>query len=149
MARRYAVNGDQTTASPVDSTLSLTGTTAVRNRLYDLTFGFQNTPADRAYEHVVQIISADGSCGDTPVIQPLDEGDPAAVGTYFSNHSIEPTYTTTLIYLNIAANMRATYRWVASPGGEFVMAASATAGIGIFATGNTADEHRVSAHFEQ
>ena len=101
-----------------------------RLRIYDLTFGSEATPADAAILWTVRRCSAAGtSTGVTP--QNLD---PASATTEYDageNHTIEPTFTAGAILLNIPLNQRATYRWVAAPGGELVMPATPSNGAGI------------------
>jgi hypothetical protein len=50
------------------------------------------------------------------------------------NHTVEPTYTANTQILEVPLNHRATYRWVAAPGGEIILPADATAGAGIFSS---------------
>jgi hypothetical protein len=60
--------------------------------------------------------------------------DPASATTEYDageNHTVEPTFTAAAILLNIPLNQRATFRWVAAPGGELVMPATAANGFGI------------------
>ena len=122
----------QRTASTTASLGSLTAdaTRARRCRVYDLMVGSEATPADAAILWTVRRCSAAGtSTGVTP--QNLD---PASSTTEFDageNHTIEPTYTAGAIMLNIPLNQRATFRWVAAPGGEIVIPASASNGVGI------------------
>jgi hypothetical protein len=131
MGRNYSITDDQTmTASPGDSVLSLVGTTGIRPSVYDVLVGTTGTPVDNALEFFLQNHSADGT-GDALTPTPLDYGDPAAGGTYLGNHSVEPTYTAGEIMLKFGLNQRATFRWVASPGSEIVLPASATAGVGL------------------
>lgn len=105
-------------------------TRARRARVYDIIIGSEATPADAALLYTVRRCSAAGtSTSVTP--QNLD---PASATTEYDageNHSIEPTFTAGAILLNIPLNQRATFRWVAAPGGELVMPATASNGAGI------------------
>ena len=122
----------QRTASTTASLGSMTAdaTRARRLRVYDIIFGSEATPADAAVLWTFQRCSAAGtSTGVTP--QNLD---PASATTEYDageNHTIEPTYTASAILGNFALNQRATFRWVAAPGGEWVMPATASNGFGI------------------
>lgn len=122
----------QRTASTTASLGSMTAdaTRARRLRVYDVMIGSEATPADAAILWTIRRCSAAGtSTGVTP--QNLD---PASATTEYDageNHTIEPTYTAGAILLNMPLNQRATYRWVASPGGELVMPATASNGFGI------------------
>jgi hypothetical protein len=46
------------------------------------------------------------------------------------NHTAEPTVTADTELLEVPVNQRSTYRWVAVPGGELVVPAVDTDGIG-------------------
>lgn len=101
-----------------------------RLKLYDLTMGSEATPADAALLWTLQRCTAAGtSTAVTP--QPLDPADAATESDAGENHTVEPTYTAGAILLNIALNQRATFRWVAAPGGELVFPATASNGFGI------------------
>ena len=130
MGRRYSIDGAQAVASATDTCLGLTSTTAIRPAVYDIIFGSNATPADNALNWLVQRYTAAGTAtAVTP--QPLDSGDPAATAAAGENHTAEPTYTANAILLNISANQRSTQRWVASPGGELILPASAANGVGV------------------
>jgi hypothetical protein len=130
MGRRYSIDGAQAVASPTDSVLGLTSTTAIRPAVYDVIFGSNATPADNALNWLMERYTAAGtSTAVTP--QALDSGDPAATAAAGENHSAEPTYTANSVMLNISANQRSTQRWVASPGGEIILPASANNGVGL------------------
>lgn len=130
MGRRYSIDGAQAVASPTDTCLGLTSTSAIRPAIYDVIFGSTATPADNALQWLLQRYTAAGTATSvTP--QPLDSGDPAATATSGEDHTAEPTYTSNAILLNVAANQRSTQRWVASPGGELILPATAANGIGV------------------
>ena len=101
-----------------------------RLKFYDIMFGSEATPADAAILWTIQRCTAAGTgTGVTP--QPLDPADAATEADAAENHTIEPTYTAGAILLNIAVNQRATFRWVAAPGGELVTPATASNGLGV------------------
>lgn len=130
MSRRYSIDGVQAVASATDSVLGLTSATTIRPEIYDLVFGSSATPADNALNWLLQRYTAAGTAtAVTP--QALDPGDPAALATAGENHSAEPTYTSNEILLNISANQRSTQRWVAAPGGELKLPATANNGVGV------------------
>lgn len=107
------------------------GTRARRARVYDIVFGSEATPADAAILWTVRRCSGAGTAGATVVPQNLD---PASATTEYDAgeaHSSDPTFTAAAILLNIPLNQRATFRWVAAPGGELVMPATAANGAGI------------------
>jgi hypothetical protein len=123
----------QRTASTTASLGSLTAeatTLARRALVYDLMFGSEATPADAAILWTVQRCTAAGTAtGVTPT--KLNPADSVCTAEAAENHTIEPTYTATEIVLNVPLNQRATFRWVAAPGGEIVIPATDENGIGI------------------
>ncbi len=130
MADRYSTDGAQTPlTTPGATMISLNGVTTTRGRVYDFTVGSDATPADVALQFVAQRFTASGT-GTPETPRPLDFDAPAGLLTAESNHTIEPTYTADLLLWRIAANQRATYRWVAAPDGELMVPASADSGIG-------------------
>lgn len=130
MGRRYSIDGAQAVASPTDTVLGLTGAATIRPKIYDVIFGSSATPADNALNWLLQRYTAAGTnTAVTP--QALDPGDPASLAAGGEDHTAEPTYTANAILLNVSANQRSTQRWVAAPGGELVIPATASNGIGI------------------
>lgn len=132
MGRRYSVVGNATTgASPGKTLWSLMSATTIRPRIYDIIIGSDATPADVALTFRVNRATAEGTNTTwTPIA--IDNGDPASLADAGINHSAEPTYTANAYLLDVAMNQRSTQRWVAAPGSEFVIAASASAGAGLF-----------------
>ena len=138
---RYVASGVNTLTTVADTALTVTGnaSTAHRMWLYDIMFGNHGTPADLVSTYLVGQVSAPGTgTGVTPTL--LEPGaDRAAQAVANFNHTTEPTYTDTGTDLAVPAqgdllrvplNHRATYRWVAPPGGEYVSAAVTTDGWG-------------------
>lgn len=149
MARRYSIDGqDANTAAT--TILGLTSAATVRPKIYDLSLGSDATPADMAAEYVLQRYTAAGtSTAVTP--QALDSGDPASLASAGEAHTVEPTYTANAILLQFALNQRATYRWVAAPGGEIVLPATAANGVGLQVISVSGTPVNVNAciHFEE
>lgn len=110
--------------------LEVVGGTGVRPGIYDVIIGSDATPADNAFIIKAMRRTAAGTAtAFTPVA--LDGGDPkAATATANANATAEPTYTANSELLDIRINQRATFRWVAAPGGELYVPATAAAGIG-------------------
>lgn len=131
MGRKYSINGAQTVASPTDTVLNLFSDGTVRPAIYDVIFGSNASPADNALNWLLQRTSAVGTEGAGVTPTALDPGDPASISDGAQNHTAEPTYTANLILLDISANQRSTQRWVASPGGELKIPASANNGLGM------------------
>ena len=149
MARRYSIDG-QDTNTAATSILGLTSAATIRPKIYDLVMGSDATPADNAAEYVLQRYTAAGTVtAVTPA--PLDPADPAALASAGEAHSVEPTYTANLILLQWAQNQRATFRWVAAPGGEIVLPATAANGVGVQVIGiaGSAVNMNVTMHYEE
>ena len=130
MTDRFSTDGQQTPlTTPGATIITLNGVTTTRAEVYDFTVGSDATPADVALQFVAQRFTVSGT-GTAVTPRPLDLDAPAALVTAEENHTIEPTYTADLILWRIAANQRATYRWVAAPDGELMIPATADSGIG-------------------
>lgn len=123
---RYSTRGSMALIA-ADSILSVIASATVRPKIYDLVLSSPSTPNDYSAEFFLQRFSADGT--GTPVTpQKVDPADPAAVATSKHTYTVEPTLTAGDIPLQLAHNQRATVRWVAAPGGEIVIPATAGAG---------------------
>ena len=136
MARSYSSSCSAVTNTASKTVWQLVGSTSTRWALYDLIFSSSGAaPADHAAEYQFKRLTAAGTVtAFTPVA--LDNGDPATLMTTGTSGcgntaTIEPTYTASSQLLDLAVNMRATFRWVAREGSELVGPAS-TAGIGMF-----------------
>jgi hypothetical protein len=134
MYRRYETNGTVgggAMSSSAKTVLSIISTAAIRPYIYDWTFGTIGTPSDSVMTITVTratSMTAGTSCTSvTP--NPLDPGDPASTETSGSAWTTEPTIGVTLF--SVGLNVRATYRWVAAPGGELVAPATANAGLAL------------------
>jgi hypothetical protein len=144
--RRYASTGAAAVANP-RTVIVINGTTAVRPALYDLNIGFAS-PADNSIEWIVQRITAEGT--DTTVTpQPIDSGDPACATTSGENSTIEPTKTAGAELLDEELNQRASYRWVAAPGGEILCPASTNGLAAICIHASATPTARITLHFAE
>ena len=129
---RYSASGSQTLTTSATTALSVTSNTSTvqRNRVYELIYANQGTPADQVSIIVVQRVTAPGSAtAVTPTL--LDLADRAAQAVAGENHTSEPTYTSNTEVMEVPLNHRATFRWVAPPNGEIVCPATSGDGIGI------------------
>lgn len=128
---KYAVELNRTASTSASlGTIGADATRPRRGKLYDIIFGSEASPADNAFRYIVQRCTALGtSTSVTP--QALDPADAATEADAGENHTIEPTYTSNAILLAIGLNQRATFRWVAAPGGELVYPATASNGLGV------------------
>ena len=130
---RYSASGSQTLTSSAVTALGLAAqSTAHRNMVYEMWFGNIGAPADLVTVHTVQRITADGS-GSAVTPTALDAADRASQCTCLENHTSEPTYTSNTQLLEVPLNHRATFRWVAAPGGEIITPATDNNGIGFTA----------------
>lgn len=130
MGMRYASTGNQATTSTSDKhMLEVLGGTGVVCKIYDLMVGADGTPADNALVYSVHKLTAGGTAtAVTP--EPLDAiAALAAEASAAENHTVEPT-TGGIPLIELPINQRASYRWVAAPGGEFISALAAGDGYG-------------------
>lgn len=127
--RRYGFSGSITGAATKTVT-GVTATSAVRPAVYEFSISSNATPADNSSEwQVLRFTAAGTSTSVTPTV--FDSGDPASTSVCGKNHSVEPTYSPAVPLYDIAVNQRASFRWVAVPGSEFLAPATAANGIGI------------------
>lgn len=129
MAGKYSAHGDQNLSSSTITALHVVGASTTRGFVKDVVIGNSGTPADLTSIHTCQRITAAGtSTAVTPT--KLDLADGAAECVCGENHTAEPTYTANTEIWEIPLNHRATFRWVAAPGMEIVLPATANAGVG-------------------
>ena len=132
MSDKYTMHGDQGSAGALISVASVVSPNpAVRRaKLYEVLFSNSMNPADDNLECLLQRCTDDGTA--TAVTSyPLDPDAPAGVMVCGDNHTVEPTYVAGSFLLDVWVNQRATMRWVAVPGGEFMIPATADNGIGL------------------
>ena len=133
------------------SLLTLISAATIRPHLYDVLIGCEATPADQATQLLIARFTAVGTEGSgfTPIA--LDPADPAALSDCGSGvFSVEPTYTANANLLQISMNQRATFRWVAAPGGELIAPATANNGIGLYSDSATGTAtHEASFHWHE
>ena len=93
--------------------------------------------------------TAGTSTSFTPVA--LDPGDPAATSTAaYTYTSTGPTLTSNAYLLEIGMNQRQFVRWIAAPGGELVIPATASNGIALLAASVSATwTAQVTIHFAE
>lgn len=151
MADRYSATGNQdvTTVTPGDSVLSVQGITTKRWKLYDIVFSQGGAAADTVVEWLIRRFdTADGTgTGVTPAL--LDSDAPASGLTAQEDHTVEPTVVAATELMDFDLNQRATFRWVAAPGGEFIGPAVATEGIFATPIGGYLGLSRCVFHWEE
>ncbi len=153
MAAKYGMvmEGPAGPATEEIGDLSCTATLPRRLRLFDFMLSSVGTPADTQFDWILQRSTAHGTRGATVVPQPLDPADAAALadageGTY----TIAVTNTAAEELFEIGLNLRATFRWVAAPDGEMMVAAVDNEGlVWICNHASATDEMRVTAHFAE
>ena len=148
---RYSASGSQNLASSAITALTIAAqSTAHRNIIYDITIGNVGAPADLVTLHTIQRITAVGTAGSAVTPSLLDISDRASQSAVGENHSSEPTYTSATELMEIPLNHRATFRWVAAPGGELITPATNNSGIGAKALHASATtEWRVGVMWEE
>lgn len=152
MAKYAAELQDTSGTTTTAGAIRCDATTVRRAKLYDIMMGSEATPADAAL--LWTATRSDGTTGGTATaVTPtrLDLADAAALTDALENFTAEPTTYDAIPLLSIALNQRASFRWVASPGGELVIPATANALIGfrhpVISTGTPIVT--VSVHFEE
>ena len=150
---RYSASGNQTlqsSASGDATALSFAAqSTAHRNMVYELWMGNEGSPADQVTIYHIARVTSDGA-GSAVTPSPLDPGDRASQCTCLENHTTEPTYTSGGEILEIPLNHRATFRWVAAPGGEIVTPATDNNGLGLKAIhASVTTDFRMGAMWEE
>ncbi len=115
----------------IASLTAATGATTLRRGwIYDLMVGADGTPADNQITWSVSRQTTVGT-GDDTTPNPLDFGDAAHLLVATVNNTIEPTVTVKTFMIQLSVNQRASYRWVAAPGGELIVPATDVTGIGL------------------
>lgn len=120
----------------------LTAATATLRRafIYEFDIGADGLPNSTDCA-IVWDVSAQTSLGTgvTMTANALDQADAATGSVNTGNHTAEPTTTAQGQRWQLAANQRASYRWVVAPGGpgELVVPATNIAGLGIRAKSST------------
>lgn len=121
----------QATAAAYKTQVSLTAAgTPVRALVQEIDVGTPGTPADNYMEYDISRQTAVGtSTSATP--NPLDTTFRASSTLAAVNYTAEGTVTAASSVFYLALNQRASYRWVAAPGSELIIPATAAAGFAI------------------
>lgn len=156
MALYFASNTNATTPSQQAITTSsktmiaITAVTATLRRafIYEFEVGTDGLPnaTDCAMVWDISAITSTGT-GTVGVVTPLDQADAATGSTSTINNTIEGITTANSQRWNLAANQRASYRWVVNPGGpgELVVPATNVAGLALRAKSTTYTTTAVAA----
>ncbi|KKL73060.1 hypothetical protein LCGC14_2078700 [marine sediment metagenome] len=130
MARRYAITGNEGAVSTsLQAALDLEGTAVVRPMVYDFMVGQDGTPpADNAILWTIERFTVTPT--DTAVVPvAMEPGDVAATAVAGEDGGTTGTITTATEFLELPINQRASYRWVAAPGGEIICPAIVANGV--------------------
>ena len=124
--RGYVVNGPGESGTASKTAVTIIASASVRPRIYEFSIGTNTAPnsTDQQFSFAAGRTTTTGTAASNPTPNPVDPGDVAAVATAGITHSAEPTYAATLLFSN-AINQRGMFRWVAVPGYELVVPASA------------------------
>jgi hypothetical protein len=128
----FAANMTRTASATLSvGALTAAASSPRRYALYDLVFGSaEATPADGNSLWQAQRCTTAGTAGSSVTPQSIDPGDSLAATTVCGQaHSTDPTLTSNAILMSIGLNQRATFRWVAQPGKELIVPATASNGI--------------------
>jgi hypothetical protein len=137
MANYSVTNGSTTgggtqqnmTTTYVGAVIGLTCPSAAprRFKIYDVLIGTNGTPADNFIEWDISRVTASST---TTVVtpMPLDQADAASLTVATVNSSTHGTITGNSNVFYVGVNQRASYRWVAAPGGELVAPATSSNG---------------------
>lgn len=130
MYKKFSATGDQTLVAPTDTAITIQSATTIRPAIAEFSASM-DAPADNQILVTVQLFDTDDGTGTAVTPKPLIDGFPAALGVIQDNHTVEPSsYLSGEIWYAQYFNARATLRWVAVPGFEWVLPAVATEGAG-------------------
>lgn len=101
---------------------------ASRGRVYDYEVGMVTAPnaTDAQFDHMLYRSSTAGTAAAL-TLNPNDPADAAAVNDASDTYTVDPTIG--VVLHRFPMNQRATWRWVAAPGGGFVWPGTASNGI--------------------
>jgi len=127
---RFAIEMNRTASTTLPVGSVGVGTTT-RFDIYDLMLGSEATPQDSVFLWRMFACSAMGtSTAVTPKALDINNINAAAI-LGGENHTIDATPVGGAM-LSIALNQRATFRWVAAPGGELISASTAASGFALY-----------------
>lgn len=143
MAERYCTRVASVATGSDKTAINLFNPAATptnRGRIYDIMVGSVATPADQAADFLVSRTTAVGTEGSGLVPHNIGGGPAGAYDSGLGVFGGEPTYTAASQLLAFQLNQRATFRWVAAPGGELVLAATQNNGAGIKSVTSTSTQ---------
>lgn len=126
MGRKYAFPGQNLTPNVtlVNSLFGGAPTTAIRPVCYEMVIG-SRASADNAVAYSLARCATQTGAAAAIVGVPVDPADPAALMTAGTGSATAyTTLTAGAKLLSFGMNQRATFRWIAQPGAEFMFAAA-------------------------
>ena len=107
----------------------LQGATTVRGEIYDLLFGHVGVAGDNVIKWEVGRVTTTLSTGTVVAPVNLDDDGVAALSAVDDDLTTIAGEVAASQMLEVVLNQRATFRWVAAPGGEIRNVAVATSGV--------------------
>ncbi len=125
MPRKYSVTQVTAAQSAANkASVGVTATTAVRPALWEVQLSSVATPADQAAEWYFGRFTAwTTPTSSSQAAVALDDSDPSPTGVGFK--TVTDATMTVVVNIDVAVNLRATYRWIAAPD-EYVIAGALT-----------------------
>jgi hypothetical protein len=126
---RFGFTASRVPSTTLSTALAVAAAASMRRaQIYELVIGCPNTPSDVSNQWQMQFATTAGT-GSAITPFSLDQADTlastiVAKGTI----TIDPTLTANAIPLDIGLNQKATFRWVAAPGSELIIPATASNG---------------------
>lgn len=136
---KYSVSVDGVAGGDPQTLINLFSDGNVRQYIYDVIIGSDATPADQAASFDMPRTTAVGTEGAGFTPTKLDPDIAAAAADSGNAHTVEPTETADSALMRFALNQRATFRWVAAPGSELVIPATANNGISLVRRASTSN----------
>jgi hypothetical protein len=128
---RYSAKFAGTASTTIDLGYTIAAASNPRRfQWFDLMFGSSASPADNPFLFEVQKRTAAGTTPSAVTPQPLDDGDTIA-STVVASNQPAVNGAGAGIKLSIPLNQRATFRWVAAPGSELTVPATASQGLAL------------------
>ncbi len=112
----------------------LQGATTVRGQIYDLLFGHSGTAGDNVIRWELGRVTTTLSTGSVVAPNNLDSDGVAALSAVDDDLTVIAGEVAGSQMLEVVLNQRATFRWVAAPGGEIRTPAVATSGTLVLAS---------------
>lgn len=120
---------DWDTGTASEGQWELQGATTVRGEIYDLLFGHGGTAGDNVIKWEIGRVTTTLSTGTTVAPVNLDDGGVAALSAVDDDITVMAGEVAASQMLEVVLNQRATFRWVAAPGGEIRNVALATTAV--------------------